>query len=738
MRTLLLHLSDFHFRASGDNPAIFRAREIAQAALGNVPGVSRVIVVATGDFVDKGDTDAFQFASLFLDDLRVSVCAFAKGIEYVGEVLVPGNHDVVKPSKSNDGFARTKALEDVAQHARTFGASDPAVAVLLANLEPFFEFEASRTKRVAGSDQERLAWKVSFALGADSIEIVVVNTGWTSDGLDDQGRMLATLPDLDGGADSALHIVALHLSLPNRLHRDNVRPVHKAVASYADLVLSGHEHQGQDFVRHGVSTSETVYFEGDALGVAGEASGFAALAIDFMKNERKTLVFGWDGQKYVVRKQADWKPLRRGVGGASDGFVLTEEFEEVLDEPGLAASREAERIRLEDVFVYPRLRDVTVTRAPAAVDKGSAAHGASPREAVKHGASRPSTPISKGATPEPIVGAAEALSRMESEARMLIVGDGRCGKTALLRKYYRDLRRMGLVPLWIKPQDLRAKNVDQLFTAMRKRAIEQYGPKGGERFVQLPLSKRVIICDDLEAVDLSSDGLRQAFNNLEEVAAKTILAGDELFILRQLWASFGIGRVFDYKVYTILELDPSQQREFVYKLSQSLNLSNDPDTSGDELGRLERNLTSILGEQTVTAYPGDVKLILTDLIQQQHDGAEYGAYGFFYDRLIKNDIASGMKSLNKEALQLQADMILQFLSDLAIYMHGGGKTEVSKNEMSGLIRVLHEQGHNVNGSLLVTALLKSRMLIAVGDAYRFRERYQRYFFLGIASKRYDG
>lgn len=722
MRLLLVHLSDLHLDAEGNNQALLRADLVVSAALGNVPGVSHFLLIGTGDFIDKGQAEAFQWATLFLHSLEAAVRKHSQAITYLPPILVPGNHDTVRPASAEDAFVASQARASLLENPTRFTPNDVTVSLCLRQQDAFREFQATIPGVSITTQAERLAYIQEFNLQPNAVQVVALNTAWMSESDNDQSNLLAWLPQLPSESDQwKLRIVAMHHP-SSWLNRENGRSIERTIHQYADIVLSGHEHRSEHFVRHKDGGASNAFFEGDSL--SGPAGGFAAIAIDFNSQQRKTFPFLWTGEMYAVVTDRPWVPLRRGIGAAHDGFQLSLRFEEFLDDPGLATSS---TIHLADIFVYPRLRDITLE-----VKDGKADSPNHENPTLRRSGNReiPKQKRSHEGTIDPIIGASDVLSTLSDANRLLIVGETRSGKSTLLRKYFRDLRSMGFVPLFLKPEDCLDPSLDALHSIVRHRAEEQYDDAGGQRYVQVPLSKRVILVDELHSINLTSSQLRNLMLGIRQLAQYSIIAGDDLFLLRQVWAAFKDKDLLDLKIFKLLTLDPKQQRELAAKMQAALGPSDTQAFDDGALDRLERNLTDILGERIVTPFASEVKTILRELLCSSA-GGNFGAYGFYYDSQIKSDLSVGLQEFPKDVLEPQYDVIEAFLAQLARRLYDSGDYHASEEDFDQLIDHFRQQKIAIEKSGLLLVLLRARILVQRESGYVFRERYQRYYFMAL-------
>lgn len=737
MRVVLLHLSDFHFSPKEENPAMYRAREVISGVLGNIAGIDAIGLIATGDFVDRGQAGAFEYAKLFIESLKTNAYKHDPKVAWLGEILLPGNHDVVLPQGKEQRYIHDKALLDLKNKLAQIDPNSIPLAIVLHAQDQFFEFENSITGRISSAPIERLEWEVNWPLGKHSLRIIAVNTSFMSSNSDEQGDLLAWLPELASSPESTFTVVAMHHPF-NWLHRDNMRGIERRLVPVADLVLSGHEHQGQNFVRHSQGSTETAFFEGDGFGEPGTRSGFSALLLDLGGMRKRTFTFQWSGERYTPGTPKDFLPLRRNLGSPRDGFQISETFQEHLDDPGLALINEHRRIRMEDVFVYPKLRDITLEIrsqkvATVVAPKSSESISKKAEERYKKSAQAPEAQKSEMEL-DPVINGINIVNQLATSPRVIVSGEKRVGKSALVLKYFAELRNLGLVPVLLTSKDLKKRDVDSLLEVVSKRADEQYGSGAGEKFRALPLSKRVILIDDLHEFQGSSTELAEIMKSIEGLALHTLATSDELFLLRHVFAATQEHEILKYRIYRVLHLDPRQQKEMATRVQRTMTMAQDHDEDGAQLARLEQNLEAVIGDGRVMALPGEVKGIIRDLIKGSSAGAEYGAFGFFYDRMIRNDIDEALEGYTREEAQPQTDVIYAFLTEIAYSMHEAKDWEMSIGEFDEFVQTFSETHVHVTKPELLKVLADARLMKRGDNTLQFREKYQRYFFLATKLK----
>lgn len=723
MRLLVLHLTDLHFDGEGDNRAITRYRELAAACCGSIPGLTHLLVVITGDLVEKGQAGGFEWARTMLSEFRDAAKAFSPLIESVDFVVVPGNHDTVRPAAEVEAFAWEKAREDLLRNPLA-APNATAASIRVQHQEDFFSFESAMCGTLPRSGLARLSWKVNFDYPDIPVEVLCLNTSWMCKDQNDYGRLLASLPaSHHSPGDNTLKIVAMHHPWA-WLQRDNARAVERLLYPYADIILSGHEHTAEKFVKHTLGRAENAYFEGDAF--SGPHGGFAAIVYEPTTKQRKTYSFCWQVDGYAELGQRDWAPMRRGLGGPADGFLLTPKFEDFLESAGLVLPEGSPPIRLEDIFVYPKLRDITlelkaIVGGPGAPPSKKVSSDVMARAAVK---SAGTPKVSLGA----VRSAADVVGNIEHESHVLILGEARSGKSALLRRYYQELRGKGLVPLLIKPEDCRVSNIDKLHQALLERAKEQYDDDGGRRYASVPLSRRVLLLDELHSLDFTNAQLKTLFENLGKLASKVIVTTDELYLIRQAFAAVDAMELLDYKILRLLELNPHQRRELTVKLHVATGAVHDSEAFAS-INNLDDGVTAVIGASFVTPYAGEVKEIARQLLFDPQGTGGHGAYGFYYDAQIKGDLRTALRGLSKERAEPLAGALDAWLAALAMRMHRTKTFIVSEPDIDELIEEFRLQKVPINRDALISVLLTSRLITSREGGYCFRERYQRLYYL---------
>ena len=97
MRIEIVHLSDIHFRTSG-NPVLKVVDQLVHAVNSVDPSASLFLVVVSGDVAYLGQPAEYKVALQFFREFREKLAKLRPDavIEFVS---VPGNHDCVLPQK---------------------------------------------------------------------------------------------------------------------------------------------------------------------------------------------------------------------------------------------------------------------------------------------------------------------------------------------------------------------------------------------------------------------------------------------------------------------------------------------------------------------------------------------------------------------------------------------------------------------------------------------------------------
>src|SRR5713101_2024250 len=91
MKSLLLHLSDIHFRTQS-NPILEKLPAIVAATRTHAAGINACIIAASGDIAFSGKEDEYKEAEIFFVSLRTSLQGVLPDIP-IHWAFIPGNHD---------------------------------------------------------------------------------------------------------------------------------------------------------------------------------------------------------------------------------------------------------------------------------------------------------------------------------------------------------------------------------------------------------------------------------------------------------------------------------------------------------------------------------------------------------------------------------------------------------------------------------------------------------------------
>jgi DNA repair exonuclease SbcCD nuclease subunit len=370
MKLGILHLSDIHL-GDQNNAVSARIEQIAGAFRGIDHDIDALCIAVTGDIAFSGSSKQYEVAAAFFSDLQDSLRPLCSTRE-IHTILIPGNHDC-NFEKHTD--ARELAIETMASRMDKIDLNGEISKQCLAVQDDFFEFESTfRRDRPLGM-QERLLYAREFRLNGTSIRFNCYNTAWLSQIKEQPGRLLfpvqlAETPTILS-CDCSLVLSLFHHPV-NWLEPNNSILFKKIVARSSDIILTGHEHVADAYLKQHITGENVLYTEGAVLQDDDDPSisGFNVILVDLEEKEKghKILEYQWSEDKYLVQTQSDWLPFVRNQILAAQQFENNPTFEARLLDAGTGFTHPYKQdLQLHDIFVYPDLRStlcVNVTETP--------------------------------------------------------------------------------------------------------------------------------------------------------------------------------------------------------------------------------------------------------------------------------------------------------------------------------------------------------------------------------------
>ena len=697
MKLGILHLSDIHFRESG-NAISGRAAEIVSAFQSADPFVEACVVIITGDLAFSGKPSEYESAMEFLETLE----RLLDGIERprcLAICMVPGNHDC---DFTKDTVLRQTVLQALGSRPRQFRWDEDVAAALMSVQQQFFIVECLFAKRT-GRPEDPEAWatqRTLFEFAGNRVVVNAYNTALTSQ-LKRPGRELrfpSVLLELSRASDADEGPVLSIFHHPyKRLEAEDARLFQKHIEATSDVVLTGHEHEEDAYSTRRLMGDEVEYLEGEALQREdGRLGGFNVVIWDFDRKLHKISQFGWDGTRFVLKHESDWLSPVRSRAARRRAFENSAEFLQELNDPGTAFTHPRKTdLTLDDLFVYPDLTTESLRRLQGV-------HGG----------------------PKTVPGD-HVLGHVASKQRVLIIGADKCGKTALAHKLYGDLKaKHKLVPLLLSGAELVSPQERTILEWLYAEFKNQYGSDQLEEYKQIPTSKRVLIVDDWHKTRLNAKGQQRAIGVLNQFFGKTIvLAGDILRVVAVAPAE--LNPFSDFADCEVREFGNYLRGKLIDKWETlGRECTADDEALVHEIHQAERLILTLLGKNLLPSYP----VIILSALQTWEAGkagdAQAGSYGYLYEVLI----TAALAKVSRGFTDLHAKNV--FISRLAYHLFRQRRQSVTDDEIEMLTKeYFSEYGIRLNAPTILRELQEAQILRAHAGNYRFSYKYYYYYFV---------
>lgn len=687
MTAVVLHLSDIHIKTAKD-PILKRGASIAAATFASLPAASHVFIVCSGDVAYSGTSEEYKAATGLFTEIEATIRK-EKNCP-VSFVFAPGNHDC--DFEKNDG-ARKMLVSSIEK------SDNPEVDESLINIctgiqSDFFAFRDSLENNASVTDDK--LWRASiFEVEGKTIAFDCLNISWVSKIREDIGKLYFPVERYTAQAFEPAHVRLLVMHHPlNWFNQSMYRPFRTFVRKLANIIITGHEHQGNVGLIEEAETESSAYIEGCVLQSESNNltdSSFNVAVLDLSHGQFASTRYEWNGSMYAATEDGSWSDYRDLPAKRNNPFTLLPDFQELLDDPGAFFKHPSRfNVGLSDIYVYPDLRK------------------------VGNGEDRRRVYLSSRRLLAPEVTA----------DGVLIEGEEKAGCTSLLYQLYRQYHERGFVPLYIKGKDLK-KVTDADIDKLIKRATEhQYGADRVEAFMQLSRAQKLLLLDDFDDSPMRAGdaragllcGLRKRFGHL------VVTVGD-MFEMREMLDGDTSRALIALAHYKIQPFGHALRAELISRwLSLGADGTVDAATAIGRLDQAEKLVNAVMQKSVIPAIP----LYLLTLLQSMDAGRsgdfKESALGYYYQYLLTEAFQNSGVKPDKLTEHFQ------YAAYLAWEFHRQGKRELTESELRDFNERFTKEWHTVDFMPRLEVLLTARVLCKVGEDYAFRYPYI-YFFL---------
>lgn len=690
MKILLIHLSDVHIQGDQDH-ILEKVDKIAQAARNLDYELAACILVVTGDISFSGSEEQCLLGQMLVHDLRTSLDNYLQLPHKVQCVAIPGNHDC----DVSDPTSRREDLLDSIDEDPTRQIPSSDLDVILTAQDNCFDF-------IEAVDQgnldlkSRVYYEYPIDFGSAKVIFRCYNTAWMSRKHEHPSRLVFPLELVPNTSGLNFDVIISVFHHPyNWLTPENGRVFREHIQGTSDIIMTGHEHVHTRHLHTTVDGEVNEHIEGGVLQESGnvDVSSFNTLVLDTDEKRQKFNHFVWNGSIYSSSSTAEteWEVFQANRLVPRREFELSYEFKEHLEDPELDL-RHGKRglLKLSDIFVYPNLREQT---------------------------------NKKGDSPRTIKGE-NVPEHLFEQRDVVVTGPERSGRTSLAKALYKEFYQKGLVPVLVNGASLKPQYDERLYKSIYRAFERQYSNDFLESYQQLDKSKRVIILDDFDRVEVNAKGKERIFAVLKRFSGRTILLANDLtFQMEEVVdGDREGGSLAALGHYKVQQFNHIKRDSLIEKwLLPGSNYIESDAAVALKLRDVHRQLNTILGKNFVPAYPVFILSVLQAREDERGIDPKASTYGYFYEIFIKSRLAA--KSL------ISPDTKIAYLAFVAINMFRRRTQELSGEEL----RDIHKQyedlyDRELSYEHLIAELVQARILGRSGDSYKFKYKYIYYYF----------
>lgn len=684
----ILQISDFHLKEADASRLTNRISAVVAALRTRIAASEGLLLVLGGDLSDSGQKSEFDKVKVFVSTLVESLKRELK-IEVLGPVIVPGNHDC---DLIHEDDVRPSLLASLQGELNTLKLDGHKVEQIVAVQDEFFSFEEgySGSHRKGSS---RLYYSHRFSLGKLSILVHCFNTAWVSKIKEAQGQIVFPNQIKPAVPEERPTVSLSVFHHPYRwFDPGNGRQFQRSVEQISDVVMTGHEHDGDHFRRKSREGPEVAYVEGAAFDAKGLETGFNFITIDPEERSYEVTKFLRNDSVYHPSQTNRTEFIRNPQLGIYH-FENNPAFERELMQLGAAFSHAAKpNLEMDDIFVYPDLK------VRSFLDK-------------------------KGRLVE-----SEGVPNFIARERLVnVAGAPMSGKTTFAKKLYRDLHdRNKYVPVLVNGEDITGKPGTALRNSSDRAFRRQYSDEYVEAYRQLPPERKALIIDDWHMARLNASGKRAYMvAAAREFAIVVTLGADQSWFQEVLESSVGTETAQPFQFCDIREFGHRLRGKLItkwHRLGGEFELEEAQITQ--RVAVSENTLNTVIGKGLFPSYPFFVLYALHISSAQKQQTIAHGSYGHVYEAFLTMRLAA----VSEKATDVGTKYT--YLSLIASEMFSKGRMYLSDAEFADVHRRFEQEYDlRISDEQMLGQLRDARILGPVHEQVGFLHKYCYYYFV---------
>lgn len=637
MTTVIVHLSDIHLKEDSEsNSLLKKLQPLAECvrAQAQEDGALSALICVSGDIAATGLEQEYKNFRILMKTLQTELDSIRLPYHWL---LVPGNHDC---NFRIDSETRRLVLKSVGDES--ISLSDISVIKTCTDIQTEFFTFAKMHGLWQGVGKRSLLDTQVITTNEYKIAVYLINSSWLSQKHEIQGQLFfpnSLIEELKTNEAHDLSIAIMHHPY-NWFESNNARALRRQLDNIADLVLTGHEHDGNYYEKSRPGNEKNAYLEGAVLQESklANVSGFNILTIDLSNRQCKITTCKWTPESNLYRRiKLHSHTLAANATRLINTFQFSSRHEQFLHDAGASfAHPRKNKISLDDIFVCPDLEEIMYKR----------------EEAEKRS-------IHKGD---------EVLEWLQTKQKAFIAGTERSGKTSLIKNQVLALHQTGIISIIIPDpnclmQAMAERNREEVFEQIRIHFHQQYERTEYEKFSQLPTDRKAFIVDDLHKIaDLQN--LDWLLNVIESSFRYVYFYGQPNVRMTALQRAGGASQFLALSQCSILELGIQRRHALISKWH---SLGEASITQAEALSRktlsTTKTIAQLLGRDFIPSHPIFILILLQQGEAQSPVDTSAGSLGFLYGVLVTKSL---MLILTRNA---DLDTYYNYLGEFAFHMY---------------------------------------------------------------------